>query len=255
MKPVWTAIACAALSACGGETGGRVIDIHLRVQPEAEPDRPLGEFTTATGWEVTLDQATLAVGSMYAFASVESPGAMAWLSDLLVPVARAHGGFDPASGLRARAELLEPVAIDLLAPDGQELPDVEAEAGALAKVALDIAKADDELPEALHGHQAWVAGEATRGEERVRFEGGLDIEGEGLQRRIETDVEGIELEEGGTLVLALRPSRWLRDANFDRLAAPATGEPATITPTSQVGRAWLVGARSPAVIAVNWEGE
>lgn len=248
-------IACAALCACGGETAGRVIDIHLRVQPEAEPGRELGEFTTDTGWEVELDEATLAIGSMYAFAPASGPGAMAWLSDLLVPVAHAHGGFDPASGLRARAELLEPVAIDLLAADGQELSDVEAEAGALAKLALDIAKPDADLPEAVHGHQAWVAGEATRGAERVRFEGGLDIPDEGLKRRIETEVEGIELEDGGTLVLSLRPSRWLHDANFDRLAAPAEGEPAEITRESQVGRAWLIGARSPAVIHVNWQGE
>jgi hypothetical protein len=176
------------------------------------------------------------------------------LSRLIVPVAHAHGGHDPAGGLRANAELLEPLALDLLEAEGAQLPEISAQAGPIAKLVLEIAPPDDaDLPDTLHGYQAWVAGEATKDGETIAFEGGLTVPDEGINRRIEVMATDIVLDEGGRLLLSIRPSRWLHDASFDRLEPAADGEPRTITPQSEVGRAWLVGARSPSDLSVHWQ--
>ena len=41
--------------------------------------------------------------------------------------------------------------------------------------------------------------------------------------------------------------------SFDRLEPATEGEPRTITPQSEVGRAWVVGARSPSGLSVHWQ--
>lgn len=245
-------LACALLTlcSCGSGTEGRIVNVRLAVQPEAEPDRSLGEFASDSGWEVTFERAELALVAIYAFAPEREPSVMARARQLVTSVAYAHGGHDPLSGKRVRAELAEPLRIDLLAEDLRDLGAVEAEAGTIASLAVDLASPSSEVTGELGGHQVWVSGVALRGDERVRFEGGLRIPDQGLTRRVETKVDGLELDDGDTLVLGIRPSAWLREADFGRLEPGADDEPRVITLESQVGRAWFVGARSPAAFSL-----
>jgi hypothetical protein len=251
MKRSHFALSLLTLCGCASGTEGRIVRVELAVQAEPEPERELGAFETATGWEVTLDRAELALSAIYAFAPEQEPSVMARLSRLIVPVAHAHGGHDPLSGKRVRAELIEPLAADLLSEGRLELGEIEAEAGAVAALAVDIASPSSPATAELDGHQAWVSGEARRGDARIRFAGGLQIPDDGLMRRVETMVADLELEDGEKLVIGIRPSVWLRQAEFDRLAPGADGEPAAITAESQVGRALFIGARSPAAFSMN----
>jgi hypothetical protein len=243
---------CACLCACGGGTEGRIVQVEVAVQPVAESGAALGSFETATGWQVTLDEAEVLLSAIYGFAPDEEPSAIAQLERLFVPVAHAHGGYDPVTGQRVRVEVLQRTTVDLLAEDGLELGAVEAEAGAVEKFAVEIGASSTDLPAALHGHQAWVSGEARRDGEIVRFEGGLDVPDEALTRRIEAKATDVDLDEGGRLVIGIRPSAWLRDANFDRLDPGEDDAPRAITADNQVGRAWFIGARSPAGISIDF---
>jgi hypothetical protein len=243
---------CTA-SACASGTEGRIVPVQLAVQSEAEPDRALGSFETRTGWEVTLVRAELALSAIYAFApDQEQPSVMARLSRAIVPVARAHGGHDPLTGKRVRAELVEPIVVDLLDDGRRELAEVQAEAGSIDAVAVDIAAPESSVTGELDGNQAWIEGEAQRGEVRVRFAGGVQIPDEGLTRRVENKLERAapSLDAGDTLVLGLHARVWLDGAEFDRLEPADGDEPRTITPESQVGRAWFVGVRSPAALSM-----
>jgi hypothetical protein len=241
---------CTA-SACASGTEGRIVPVTIAVQSEAEPERALGSFETRTGWEVTLDRAELALSAIYAFAPArEEPSVMARLSRAIVPVARAHGGHDPLTGKRVRAELVEPLLVDLLEDGRRELAEIQAEAGSVDAVAVDIAAPGSPVTDDLDGNQAWVEGEAQRGDVRVRFAGGVQVPDEGLVRRVEAKLEraGSGLDAGDTVVLGLRPSVWLDNAEFDRLEAGDGDEPSVIAQDGQVGRAWFVGVRSPAAL-------
>jgi hypothetical protein len=242
---------CTA-SACASGTEGRIVPVQVAVQSQAEPDRALGSFETRTGWEVTLDRAELALSAIYAFAPDQEPSVMAQLSRAIVPVAHAHGGHDPLTGKRVRAELIEPLVIDMLDDRRRELAEVQAEAGSVEAVAVDIAAPGSSVTDELEGDQAWVEGEAQRGELRVRFAGGVQIPDEGLVRRVEAKLEraGPGLDAGDILVLGLRARVWLDNAEFDRLEAADGDEPRTITADSQVGRAWFVGVRSPEALSL-----
>jgi hypothetical protein len=177
---------------------------------------------------------------------------VAWLSRLLVPVAHAHGGHDDASGRRVRAELLDPIALDVLAGEPEQLRAESAEAGEIATMKIELARAKDKLPSSLHGYAAWVRGSAEREGTRVSFEGGVSLADDEAARRVEKRVK-FTLSQGGTLSLVVRPSEWFREAEFDRLPEAASDEPSQITADNQVGRAWAIGLRSPAAFDVAWK--
>lgn len=237
--------------ACGGDTEGQ--NIVLRWDVAKAPEAAMS-FATDTGWYVNLDEAHIALESVFAIAPANDDAkALAWLSDLLVPVARAHGGHDDASGLRVRAELLDPFAIDALSDETVRVDDVVGEAGAVGTVKFVFARPDRDLPEVLHGFQAYVRGTAERDSETIRFAGGVHLADAEPARRVEKKVE-LTLREGGTLTIALHPDAWLREAEFDRLPeTESAGAEREITADSQVGRAWAIGVRSPTAFDVTWK--
>jgi hypothetical protein len=241
----WLALA----SACGGETEGQSIALRWQV---AGSDAATA-FTTDTGWQVTLDEAQIALESISAIAGEpQSRGAVAFLSDLLVPVAHAHGGHDDASGRRVRAEWLDPLAVDALAAAPERLGSVLAEAGDVTTIKLELARSADQLPEALHGFQAYVRGTAEKAGTSVPFAGGVHVAEDEPARRVETKVK-LELSDGGALVLAVHAEEWLREAEFERLPEAGEGAEREITATSQVGRAMLIGVRSPDAFEVTYQ--
>lgn len=231
------------IAGCETQTAGQLVAMHWSVGG-APADR---EFTTDTGWQVTLEEARAGVESLFAIAPVEQIGAVARLSRLLVPVAHAHGGYDDAAGRRVRAELLDVLAVDALA----EAPRAEAEsaeAGRVETIKLELAHTK-QLPRELDGFQAYARGTAERDGQRVSFQGGVVLADDEPARRVELRTS-FSIGEGGTLHVTLRPSEWFRDAEFDRL--PASGE---IAADNQVGRALQIGARSPDAFDVQWKAQ
>jgi hypothetical protein len=245
--------ACAWLtlaSACGGETAGESITLRWQA---AGADDTAKTFTTDTGWQVTLDEAQLGLESISAIASEpQSRGAVAFLSDLLVPVARAHGGHDDANGRRVRAEWLDPVALDALAAEPRRLGNVIAEAGDIATIKLELARSADALPGSLHGFQAYVRGSAEKDGARVPFAGGVHLAADEPARRVETKVK-FELFDGGALVVSVHPEEWLREAEFGRLPEADDGADREIPADSQVSRAMSIGVRSPDAFEVMYQ--
>jgi hypothetical protein len=245
----WSLCVLILSCACGADTAGQTISIGWMVASPADESK---SFTTDTGWDVTLDEARVGLDSVFAIApAAEKQGAVAFLSQLLVPVAHAHGGHDDASGLRVRAELLDPLVVDVLADAPERLGSLPAEAGDVATIKIELARPDSDLPDSLHGFQAYVRGLAEKDGERVPFAGGVHIADDEPSRRVETPVK-LELSEGGTLTLAVHAAEWLREAEFDRLPE-ADDADREITADTQVSRAWVIGVRSPAAFEVTWK--
>ncbi|HKU40344.1 MAG TPA: hypothetical protein VJR89_19420 [Polyangiales bacterium] len=237
----WLWVALLFCCACT-DTEGQLVAMHWSVGG----DPAEREFTTDTGWQVTLEEAHAALESLFAIAPTRAePGAVARLSRWLVPVARAHGGHDDAMGRRVRTELLDVGPVDALAePPRSEVE--SAEAGRVETLKIELARSK-ELPSDAHGLTAYVRGTAERDGQRVEFSGGVLLADDEAARRIEARV-GFELGEGGTLHVTLRPSEWFRQAEFERL--PEGGE---ISLDNQVGRALQIGVRSPDAYEVSWK--
>ncbi|MCB9591168.1 MAG: hypothetical protein H6719_00425 [Sandaracinaceae bacterium] len=234
-----SAVSCTA-------TAGIPIELRLALEPLSD-----GAATTPTGWSVELTEATLLVGPIYAYAPLEEP--MALRPPFGPALALAHGGFDPLDGRLVRGEYLDQLAFDAL---GGRV-DLGAIDGLLGEVdelsvVLDEPRGANTSPDGpTHGHHAWVRGVATREGETVTFEGGIDIEDEGLLRRVDgVPVEGGALADGVTLVVGVDPSRWLSEANFTDL----TGGVEVLGEDTQPHRAWRLGVRSAAAYSARTEG-
>jgi hypothetical protein len=231
-----------ALGACASETEGRVVAIDVAFEGVAEDGQALGVFDTKTGWHVELSRATLVLGPVYAYSpatgSTTSP-----LAELVgVGVAHAHGGHDPFNGRSVRAELLDPIALDVLAPDRSHVTEIDAEAGLVDAVTVVLDASDSTVTAAANGHQAWVEGVATKDGVTIPFFGGLDLPEDALIRRVENVSISAELDQGGTLVMGARPAVWLSQAHFERLDTEVEGR-FEITPASQVRNAWYLDLR------------
>jgi len=247
---VWLVFACA----CGADTAGESISVRWMLAVDDEP-----EFVTDTGWTVQLEAAQLGIESMAAIApETESAGAVAQLSRFIVPLARAHGGHDEATGRRIRAEWLEPFVFDALplalADEPAALGGEAAETGAVTLIKVELARAKTKLPAEIgEDAQAYVRGTAEREGVRVRFEGALRFADGAAARRVELPLKAT-LTEGGTLTLQVRASEWLQKAELDRLPdADDPDAPRQITADTQPGRAWAIGVRSPAAFSMTWK--
>lgn len=231
-------------------TGGAEVPFSFRVET-ASP----ASFVTATGWSVTLEQATLAAGPIYlhenppAFAARSLPDR---LLELVVPRAHAHAGDSHFNGGAVLGEWLVPFVFDAVSPQPLALGETIGNAGPVRSFAVLLEPpANDAGP--THGFHAWAMGVATKGEQRIPFEGGLVIERPGRDRRVEGLPVEAELADGGVFVLEVHADRWFRDAEFDRLTAPDTGDVRTITTDSQVHAAWFLGARSREAFSARWD--
>lgn len=231
------------LGACESGTSGRLVRFSLSVGSVVEAGAPgPGVFETGTGWRVVLDEARIALGPVYLYATADSLATR--LERVLVPVARAHGGTDPYAGRVVRGELLAPFVLDALAPERRVWTALPGSAGRVESLRVDLPGPDAEGGDALRGHHAWVRGVATRGDERVSFEGGLTIPASGISEQVEgIPLDGV-LDEGAKVTLDLRLRAWFDGAHFDRLPLPASDGARVIVPDSQVRNAWYLGARS-----------
>ncbi|EYF01664.1 hypothetical protein [Chondromyces apiculatus] len=253
---LWRRAGCAVMLAwvsagCAPDTGGQMIGMAIAVHAEGEAGEPLGHFTTATGWEVTLDEAFAAVGPVFVYENApvyarrdERFLPLRWL----VPEAHAHPGDSHYDGGVAKGEWLGQTLLDLLDPASFPTFEGPGIAGAARSLTVHLDPPRASLPdrERLHGYQLYVSGVAEREGTRIPFAGGLDLPAEGDQRKVQgVPLDGV-IDEGATVVVAVHPSSWLREANFEVLL---DGEPDAegrypIAPGSQIERAWYIGARS-----------
>lgn len=236
-------------AACGGETSGELVTIEVAVKSAPAEAERADTFENDTGYAVTLEEARVRIGPIFAFSPEASARrertALEHLQESFVSTARAHGGIDLVSGRVVRAEWLEPVTLDLLDTETDVLGEIEAEQGLVDAITLELSRADGEGP------QVTVRGEAERGDEALSFEGALTLEDEPVAgRRVELAHEHIELTQGGRLTIIVHPDRLLRGADLAR--APIEDGRATLSPDSQPGRAFAIAARSPAAYSIEW---
>jgi len=248
-------IACCVLLgglaavACGGETAGEVVTIEIALKSAPSEGDSVSDFETNTGYTVALEEASVRLGPLFAFApepmARARPSLRQLLSEAFVSVAHAHGGVDLVSGRMVRAEWLEPETLDALDTDAFVLGEIEAEQGVIDAITLELAR------EASEGAQVELRGTAARDGETVAFEGSLTLGDDPLERRVELVHEHIELTAGGRLTIVVHPNAWLRGAELDR--APVDGDGvASLTQDSQPGRAFEIAARSPAAFSIEW---
>lgn len=241
-------IACALASACGGETAGEVVAIEIALKSAPSEGESVSRFETDTGYAVELEEASVRLGPIFAFApeplARARPSVWQMMREGFVSVAHAHGGVDLVSGRMVRAEWLEPVTLDALDDRATVLGEVEAEQGVVDAITLELARAASE------GAQVIVSGSAMRDGEMLRFEGALELGDDPLERRVELVHEHIELTDGGQLTIVVHPEVWLREADLSR--APIDEGSSTLDSDSQPGRAFHIGARSPAAFSIEW---
>jgi hypothetical protein len=207
-------------------------------------------FATATGWQVELTQARVAVGPLRLLheehgehGANESGSLIARMADLVVPVAHAHGGAGELSDELA-GESIDQVGFDLLG----EAYGAEGR-GYLGPVnAFEVAvEPPGELTlgevDAFGAAPAVVAGVARKDGVTIEFLGDLphledeDEEG-GVHGTGELELVEFELASDGTFVVTVDPSRWFDEAAFDTLTQTDQDGRHLITMSSQVGLAW-----------------
>ena len=256
-RSVHVVLLCAASVLCSfaacGVTPGRsaTVEVQARAIAEAGERDPL-EFTTATGWRVTLREARVALGPLFVFGARD---AVAQLRGALLPVARAHGGEGLFSMRPVLAELSEQRLVDL-SEGVTSLGVAHGSEGIAVDLTLLLDAPRGALGAAegpLRGHHLWVAGVARRDSDELPFEGGLDIPDEGTLRHVEGLALDALVEDGGRIEIGIHPRRWLDAAHFERLPLPiALGAPRVITSASQVRGALYLGARSADAFSLSW---
>jgi len=240
----WTALTCA----CGSDTKGELVQVSWQLDQNS-PDN--ADFSTATGYDVHLDQAVVALGAAYAYApAAQSPSAVAHRFSF-TSVAYAHGGLDAESGRRVLAELpagSAPIAIDALSSQAIALPTTSAEAGNVDALKLELAAAGAISAEPLRGAVVQVRGQATRDGQTLRFSATLD---DVTPNTIDLTDLTAELSAGSVLHIQVHPRTWLDRCEFAELAPSTTGgstatEAEIVAPAdSQLIRALQIGVRNP----------
>ena len=234
------AITSASFTACG-VTPGRVISATFRAVGDGGP-----RFTTHSGWDVTVTDAHLVVGSIFVIA----PRATALLRLLSMPVALAHGGADEFATLGILAEWLERASLNLLSTTPTTLGVGRGIAGTIGSAEVDIDPPPAAIAGATRGHQAWVAGSARRASTTIAFEGGLDIADLTIARRVQGIPASGSIDDGSTITITAHLRSWLDQMQFDRLDAPTTGTTRQIVSGTQPYNAWVLGARTVTAFAV-----
>lgn len=247
------------LFACS-ETSGTPIHFQMDIGTETENDEPVSTYTNDVGWEVRLEAASIAVGSVYLRteghdehdteggpvgvddfdASAPEAGVAtlghtgtriprrvapgSWwtrISGWLIPVAHAHGADEDSTDVRG--EWVGQTVVNALDTQALSLTGLRGLQGEVRSVSVRLDPPSPDLgraAEALHGYHAYVVGSAQREGDTIPFEGGLRIEA-ALR-----SVDGIELElaldDGVHVELDVRVRSWFAAADFGEL--PNQGE-------------------------------
>ena len=234
---------CSLAAACDVGAGGRPIVFQVAVAPAAELDL----FTTGEGWDVHLAEACVGLGPIYIWAAPSHLGAAAaTLRSWALGTAWAHVGDSHFNGGAVRAEFLNPFVVHPLRTDAVGVGLAQGLEGPVGSFSLLLPVVGPNLADAtcLRGHSAYVVGLAVKGETSVPFEGGLDIENIGTNRRIDGLPLNAVLTDNVQLRLASHPKVWLDQVAFEKLPGPSASGRFVITPETQAHRAWFIGLRA-----------
>jgi hypothetical protein len=245
---LWLPLSCALL-ACGGSdtTTGRPVVLHTALQSDPEI---AGAFATETGWTVQLNKAVFSVGALYyfdgepAFVLHEQRPLWQRLARALGPsIAHAHPGHYLAG--MALGQMTVPTPADLLAgkvvlPDGNGITGLYRS----ARLQLAAPTAGPGLTQ-LGGQVAVVEGVATKDDQTVYFK--LSASFADVARSVtQGQVDGclfdeVEVEEGGTVTVTVKPHIWFNLVDFTGVAPGAAGTPTEIAAGETAQIAFALG--------------
>ncbi|MEY4582470.1 MAG: hypothetical protein RL701_7173 [Pseudomonadota bacterium] len=244
---VTCALAVSWIAACGSETAGKLVTVTWQFDQNSTGEN--ADFTTATGYAVHLDEALLNVAAAYAYAPASATqSAVAWLSHWGVSVAHAHGGLDAESGRKVLAEwpMSEGAAVvDALASNTLKLQSSSAEAGTVAAVKLELAASATGPQAQLHGGSMFVRGRAERDDVRMAFAATVALEAALEARSIDLTSLDEPLDADAVLHVAVHPAVWFQHCEFAELPTATTDDAVDVAADTQVGRALVIGVRSP----------
>jgi hypothetical protein len=250
----------ALTSGCGDTTGLRHVTFEARAGGFEHPEGAV-QFTTRTGWTVTLREAFVAVGPVYlneleplACEGCQARTAFERLSDLLAPRAWAHGESHLGAG-RVVGQVTRQVVVDALSPSLVTMPG--------GGDGLDLRARTAELWLFNHdgptrGAALRVSGIATRELDgrtaEVPFSGALVADASittpqsplDVARRVRGIPVDFTLAEGGALTVRVDPRTWFDGADFAELEALPLDAQGThpFTGSDNVGRAFVNAARA-----------
>jgi hypothetical protein len=247
------------LFSCGGTTGSSIVTFSAYAAgPEgADPSTPL-TFTNGYGWSITLTKATLHLGAVYL--NSQTPVSGAQQTSCILPgiyVAEVAGGID----VNALSGALQPFSV---AGDGIGNPALTGEVWMFG--GTDINDAID--PTVILS----VAGIATKGTDSLPFFGQITISSNRqlptqnpatpganpiCEQPIVTPVSaGFTPQQGGSLVLRVRPQAWFAAVDFSGLTVPAGASVYTFGDDDLGGPDFelYTGLRSTAAYAFSWQG-
>jgi hypothetical protein len=251
-----------------GETPGRPVlyDVALEVVPGDDGDA--ARFTTATGWQVELDTAVVAIGPIYLYENQPLAREVdeGWperplhaLLDWIEPTAHAHPGDNLFDGGVLVGEMLHQVAFDLLGEGKVGLGlarGVFGEVGSFTLILWEPGGGTLGPVDLLEGHHAYVVGRASKDGVTVEFVGGLSLPDIGVNRRVDGLEAGFELDDGGLFIVGVDPAAWLDQANFDLLTMQSEQDEQgrwVIGEDTQVAIAWNLALHRPRAWAGRWE--
>jgi hypothetical protein len=238
---VTLASACSSTSDDSSGTTGQSVVLKNRVVIKDDLSRP---FTNALGWDITLTEAYLSVGSLYYFSGDpvlsqrssprrQDPSLLKKVGDWLVPSAYAHPGHYIEGA--AMGQMLEPLTVDLLA-GAVDLADGEGVTGLVHSAKFTWqSPPKGKLASKLNGQVVLTRGVATKDALSIRFLGQADatevVDGNdtaevaGCSFGAEAGHVGVDVDGNGLVTLTLVPSVWFNQVDFDYVALDADGAP------------------------------
>jgi hypothetical protein len=223
-----------ALAACANSTGGDLITVPFQAGGTS-----LSTFTTPTGWNVTLDQAVIAVGPFYF--NVDPPSTDEFRSGVVIIQATEQTVVD----------VLDPTLHDVAgSANGETGSAVSVEIGLLTPDATNVS---DPNASNLSPGFAYAEGTATKGATVVPFQGQVVIDNSlvtateplaDLQRIRGAGVALTFTSAPATLVLHVDPTHWFDQSDFSEIAASGTWSIDTPGPPATFAGQLLEGVKS-----------
>jgi hypothetical protein len=223
MNPRGWAVALLALgcTACGGTTGGHLIQIPLEAGGiQRDASQPL-TFSTGQGWTVTLTEARVVLGPLYF--NIDAPSSIAFRSGVVI------------------VQATEQFIVDMLDPTLQTVSGgADGETGTAVSVEIGFFTSANgynntiplppPLAESGEEGTAFLAGQASKGGVIVPFAGRVQITDAlvtalnpiGQVARVAGAYCNLTFTEtSGTLQLRVNPSHWFDQADFCGLVSDA----------------------------------
>ncbi|MFV8749801.1 hypothetical protein ACNOYE_04570 [Nannocystaceae bacterium ST9] len=264
------ALLLLGLATSCAETPGRPVFFDLALEALPGDDGDPARFTSASGWQVELDRAVIAIGPIYLYENppLDRQADDAWterpLHALLGWVeasAHAHPGDNLFDGGAIKGEYLQQIAFDLIDQPKAGLGLARGVAGQVGSLSLILWEPGDATlgaVELLEDHHAYVIGRASKDGVTIEFAGGVLIPDIGVKRRVDGLAADFELDDGGLLIVGVDPAAWFDQADFELLTSQAEQDEQgrwVIDEATQVGIAWNQALHRPYAWTGRWQAD